>query len=38
VTKRIIGGFLAVLAVVLAGVVIPLGIIVTTQQAEDFTD
>jgi signal transduction histidine kinase len=38
VTGRIIAGFLGVLAVVLAGVVIPLGIIVTTQQREDFID
>jgi DNA-binding response OmpR family regulator len=38
VTSRIVASFLAVLAAVLVAVVIPLGLIVTAQQARDFTD
>ncbi len=37
-TGRIVTGFLAVLAAVLIAVVIPLGIIITRQQAADFAD
>ena len=37
-TGRIVTGFLGVLAAVLIAVVIPLGVIVTRQQAADFTD
>jgi signal transduction histidine kinase len=38
VTGRIVTGFLGVLVAVLIAVVIPLGIIVTRQQAADFAD
>ena len=37
-TSRIIAGFMSVLVAVLAAVVIPLGVIVTRQQARDFVD
>lgn len=37
-TSRIVAGFLAVLAAVLIAVVVPLGLIVTAQQARDFAD
>ena len=35
-TGRILAGFLGVLVVVIVAVVVPLGLIVTTQQASDF--
>jgi signal transduction histidine kinase len=36
VTRRILGGFLGVLAIVIVAVVVPLGVIVTGQQVDDF--
>lgn len=38
VTRRILVSFLAVLAVVIAAIIVPLGVIVTAQQRHDFTD
>ncbi len=37
-TRRILAGFLGVLLVVLAAVVVPLGVLVTAQQRDDFRD
>ncbi len=37
-TRRILVSFLAVLAVVIAAIIVPLGLIVTAQQRRDFTD
>lgn len=35
-TRRILGGFLGVLTIVILAVVVPLGLMVTGQQADDF--
>ena len=35
-TRRILAGFLSVLAVVIVAVIVPLGFVVTGQQADDF--
>lgn len=37
-TRRIMVSFLAVLVVVIAAIIVPLGVIVTAQQRHDFTD
>jgi signal transduction histidine kinase len=37
-TRRILAGFLSVLVAVLAAIVVPLGLIVTAQQRDDFRD
>jgi signal transduction histidine kinase len=37
-TRRILVSFLAVLAVVITAIIVPLGLIVTGQQRHDFTD
>lgn len=37
-TRRIMASFLAVLVVVIAALVVPLGLIVTAQQRDDFRD
>jgi signal transduction histidine kinase len=36
VTGRLLAGFLGVLAVVIAAIVVPLGVVVTAQQRDDF--
>jgi signal transduction histidine kinase len=36
VTRRILAGFLAVLAAVIAAVIVPLGLTITAQQTRDF--
>lgn len=36
-TRRILASFLAVLVVVIAAIIVPLGLIVTAQQRHDFT-
>ena len=37
-TRRILAGFLGVLLAVIAAVVVPLGVLVTAQQRDDFRD
>ena len=37
-TGRILAGFVAVLLVVIAAIIVPLGITVTAQQRRDFAD
>ncbi|HZY76057.1 MAG TPA: HAMP domain-containing sensor histidine kinase [Jatrophihabitantaceae bacterium] len=37
-TRRILAGFLGVLVAVLAAIVVPLGLLVSTQQRDDFRD